>query len=95
LNSTSIVSRDLLPENKNLEIVAIRRISEQAANDAQVIEEDIANKLDNLTPEYVFGQVLAKSSIPLAEQALLTDAFQELLSRHYEGYQTENQAPNA
>jgi exonuclease SbcD len=95
LNSTSIVSRDLLPENKDLEIVAIRRVTEQAANNAQVMEEDIANKLDNLTPEYVFGQVLAKSSIPMAEQALLTDAFNELLSRHYEGYQTENQAPNA
>jgi len=89
LNSDSVISRDILPENPQLEIVAIRKISESRQIASYGTDAVIENKLDNLTPEYVFEQVLQRTTKAEEEQAVLNDAFMELLSRHFEGATSE------
>jgi exonuclease SbcD len=89
LNSDSVISRDILPENPQLEIVAIRKISEFRQITTYGTDTVIENKLDNLTPEYVFEQVLQRTTKAEEEQAVLNDAFMELLSRHFEGATSE------
>lgn len=95
LNSDSVITRDTLPENPQLEIVAIRKISVHSTLTSNGTSAIIENKLDHLTPEYVFEQVLLKNSKPLEEQAILSSAFTELLNRHYEGTSTANETSNA
>lgn len=89
LNSDSVISRDILPENPQLEIVAIRKISESRQVATYGTDAVIENKLDNLTPEYVFEQVLQRNSKADEEKTVLTDAFMELVSRHFEGATSE------